>query len=82
LLAYAESKGILAFMFPAYVGYNGDQGYMQELVANGSTKMQSYGTWIATRYKNQKNLVWMMAATWAPHRTLSMRRRPAWRPVC
>ncbi len=61
LLNYAESKGILVFMFPAYVGYNGgDQGYMQELVANGPTKMQSYGTWIATRYKNQKNLVWMM----------------------
>jgi hypothetical protein len=33
---------------------------MQEMVANGTTKMQSYGAWIATRYKNQKNLVWMM----------------------
>jgi len=61
LLAYAESKGLLVFMFPAYVGFNGgNQGYMQELVANGPTKVQSYGAWIATRYKNQKNLVWMM----------------------
>ena len=32
---------------------------MQEMVANGSSKMQAYGAWIATRYKNQKNLVWM-----------------------
>jgi len=32
---------------------------MQELVANGPTKMQSYGVWIASRYANQKNLVWM-----------------------
>jgi hypothetical protein len=60
-LSYCESKGILVFMFPAYVGYQGGgQGWMKEIVANGTTKMQSYGTWIATRYKNQKNLVWMM----------------------
>ena len=60
-LSYCESKGILVFLFPAYVGYQGgDQGWMQEMVANGATKMQSSGAWIATRYKNQKNLVWMM----------------------
>ena len=70
VLAYAESKGILVFMFPSYVGFNGgDQGYMQEMVANGSTKMQTYGAWIAMRYKNQKNLVWMMGGDMgtAPH---------------
>ena len=61
LLAYCESKGILVFMFPAYVGYaGGDQGWMQEMVANGTNRMQIYGAWIATRYKDQKNLVWMM----------------------
>jgi hypothetical protein len=60
-LSYCESKGILVFIFPAYVGYlGGNQGWMQEIAANGPTKMQSYGAWIATRYKNQKNLVWMM----------------------
>jgi Protein of unknown function (DUF4038)/Putative collagen-binding domain of a collagenase len=60
-LAYCESRGLLVFMFPAYVGWQGgDQGWMKEMVANGSSKMQSYGSWIATRYKNQKNLVWMM----------------------
>jgi hypothetical protein len=52
------------FLFPAYVGYlggtQGGQGWMQEMVANGPTKMQAFGAWIATRYKNQKNLVWMM----------------------
>jgi hypothetical protein len=61
LLGYCESKGVLALMFPAYAGYpNTDQGWMNEMLANGSTRMQSYGTWIANRYKNQKNLVWMM----------------------
>jgi hypothetical protein len=59
-LAYCESKGLLVFMFPAYVGYvSGEQGWMQEMVANGQSRIQTYGAWIATRYKNQKNLVWM-----------------------
>jgi hypothetical protein len=48
-------------MFPAYVGYaNSNQGWMPELVANGATKSQAYGKWIANRYKNQKNIVWML----------------------
>ena len=38
-LAYCESKGLLVFMFPAYVGFQGgSQGWMQEIVANGPTK--------------------------------------------
>ena len=60
-LAYCESKGILVFMFPAYVGFQGsEQGWMQEMVANGPAKMRAYGAWIAARYKSQRNLVWMM----------------------
>jgi Protein of unknown function (DUF4038)/Putative collagen-binding domain of a collagenase len=61
LLAYAESHGLLAFMFPAYVGYaGGEQGWMQELLANGPTRIQTYGAWIAARYAGRKNIVWMM----------------------
>lgn len=70
LLAYCESKGVLVFMFPAYAGFQGgEQGWMQEMVANGSTRMQFYGTWIATRYKSQKNIVWMMGGDFGtpPH---------------
>lgn len=58
---YCESKGILIFFFPAYVGYHdGDQGWMEELAANGPEKVKAYGRWIANRYKNSKNLVWML----------------------
>jgi hypothetical protein len=60
-VGYCESKGILVLMFPAYVGYaGGEQGWMKEMVANGPSRMQMYGAWLATRYKNQKNIVWMM----------------------
>ncbi|MEK6781220.1 MAG: DUF4038 domain-containing protein [Bacteroidota bacterium] len=60
-LSYCESKGILVFFFPAYVGYVGsNQGWLEELIANGPAKSEAYGAWIANRYKNQKNLVWML----------------------
>ncbi len=61
LLAYAESKGVLCFMFPSYTGYRGgNEGWMVEMVVNGPSKMQDYGRFIANRYKNQKNIVWML----------------------
>jgi hypothetical protein len=59
-LEYCESKGIAVFMFPGYVGYDGqEQGWMKELMANGS-RTGEYGAWVASRYKNRKNLVWML----------------------
>lgn len=60
-LAYCETKGILVFMFPGYVGYNGEeQGWMKELVANGIKRTELYGKWIAERYRDRKNIVWML----------------------
>jgi len=60
-LTYCETKEVLVFMFPAYVGYDGqEQGWMKELVANGKEKSMAYGAWIANRYKQQKNIVWML----------------------
>ena len=63
LLAYCESKGILVCMFPGYVGHSTEtteEGWMKELVANGPLKTEQYGAWIATRYKERKNIVWML----------------------
>lgn len=60
-LTYCEAKGILVFLFPGYDGYDGgDQGWMQELVANGTQRTETYGAWIANRYKCRKNIVWML----------------------
>jgi hypothetical protein len=60
-LSYCASRGILVFLFPAYVGYSGtNQGWMEELTVNGPEKVEVYGAWIANRYKNQKNIVWML----------------------
>jgi len=60
-LKECESIGVLVFLFPAYVGYsNTDQGWMREMTANGPLKMEAYGRWIATRFRNRKNIVWML----------------------
>lgn len=60
-LAFCASKGVAVFFFPAYLGYPGsDQGWMQELVANGDERSRAYGEWVARRYKDQKNIVWML----------------------
>lgn len=60
-LVYCESKGVLVFMFPGYLGYDGqEQGWMKELVANGEKRTEAYGAWVAERYKNRKNIVWML----------------------
>ncbi len=58
--AACEARGLLVLFFPAYVGYNAAEGVMAEMVANGETNMQAYGVYMATRYKDQKNLVWMI----------------------
>lgn len=62
LLARCESHGFLAFVFPAYVGYKGntDQGWMKEMEVNGTGRMRAYGEFIARRYQNQRNIVWML----------------------
>jgi hypothetical protein len=62
LLKRCESHGLLALVFPAYVGYNGDtdQGWMKEMVANGPDRMRAYGAFVARRYRDQPNVVWML----------------------
>lgn len=56
-----RTRGILVLWFPSYTGYPGTtEGWEAEMVANGATKMQTYGSTLATRYKNQPNLVWML----------------------
>jgi hypothetical protein len=61
LIDYCASRGIALHLFPAYVGFDAtDQGWMTEMVANGTTKMQTYGAFIANRYRNRGNIVWMM----------------------
>jgi len=56
----AAQNGMLVLLTPAYVGYGGGQeGWYQEMVANGTTKLFAYGQYLGNRYKNFHNIVWV-----------------------
>jgi hypothetical protein len=62
-LAACLTRGLLVFWQPAYVGFHNTDWWMgldNILVANGAAKLEAYGAWVAGRYQNQKNLVWML----------------------
>jgi hypothetical protein len=61
LLDDSARRGIAVLLFPAYVGYaHTHEGWMDEMVANGPERMHAFGAWIATRYRDRKNIIWMI----------------------
>jgi hypothetical protein len=67
ILREAHRYGITVLAFPAYVGYDhGDEGWAAEIAANGDARMTTYGEWLANRYGEYPNIVWMMGGDWGP----------------
>ena len=62
LLNQAKSRGMLVILVPSYLGANcGSEGWCANMQAQTDAAMTAYGTWIATRYANQGNLLWLDA---------------------
>lgn len=60
LLAQARDRDMLVLLAPAYVGYQcGAEGWCAEMLAQSVAVMQQYGRFLATRYRNQSNLLWV-----------------------
>jgi len=60
VLNQAKLRGIVVFLFPAYIGYQcGSQGWCVEMQAQTNAAMTNYGQWLGTRYANQGNIVWV-----------------------
>lgn len=58
---YCAANGVMVLGFPSYVGFTTTQeGWRDEMAANGATKMQTYGAFIANRYKSKGNIIWML----------------------
>jgi hypothetical protein len=56
-----ESRGLIVMLFPSYVGFPGtDQGWMPEMEANGATKIETFGAYVATLLAGNGNVVWML----------------------
>lgn len=57
----AQEKGIVVFLAPIYLGYVGtDEGWIEELVRNGSEKALDWGRFVARRYRSFDNIVWII----------------------
>jgi hypothetical protein len=63
----AAQKGIVVLLTPAYMGYGGgSEGWYQEMVANGTTKLSNYGTYVANRFRAYDNIVWVQGGDYNP----------------
>lgn len=63
----AYSHGIAVLGSPAYVGYLlGEAGWADHMIDNGTERLRRYGEWIARRYKDYPNLVWVMGGDSRP----------------
>ncbi len=63
----AASKGVMIMLAPAYLGFRGeDEGWFQEMTANGPAKMRDYGRYIGNRYKNFPNILWVEGGDFNP----------------
>jgi Protein of unknown function (DUF4038)/Putative collagen-binding domain of a collagenase len=63
----ASERDFLVMIFPAYLGYRGgDQGWYQDMVANGPARLATYGEYLATRFRHHDNLVWVQGGDYVP----------------
>ena len=74
VIGKAREKGMEVFLFPAYLGYDDGgshvEGWYTEINANGTAKMYQYGRYLGQRYKDYKNIVWVMGGDCAPGTTI------------
>jgi len=70
VLGKAREKGIQVFLYPAWLGYDTGtghpEGWYTQVNANGPAKMYGYGKYIGQRYKDFKNIVWVMGGDCSP----------------
>jgi len=64
----AGEKGILVILAPCYLGAEADEGWYEEVLANGVEKSAGYARYVASRYKNFDNVVWLLAGDRKPDR--------------
>jgi len=61
---YCASKGIAAFLNPAYLGYddggNRPEGWWSDVSNASLTTMSDYGKFLGNRYKNTNNIIWVI----------------------
>jgi hypothetical protein len=60
IVEQAAIRDMLCMIFPAYEGYDqGNQGWYREMAAQGASRLQRYGAWLAERYLAYDNILWV-----------------------
>jgi len=63
----ANQRGIVVWLFPAYLGYGGgDQGFFPEMMASGRESLRGYGRFVGKRLRDLPNIVWVMGGDFTP----------------
>jgi len=63
----AKDRGIVVWLFPAYLGYGGgNEGWFQDMKATGKGNLHRYGRFVGKRFKDLPNLVWVMGGDFTP----------------
>jgi hypothetical protein len=72
VLRRAAEKGLFVALTPSYTGYGGgSEGWYQEMVANGPSKLRQYGRFLGKRYRDFTNILWVQGGDYnPPDRTL------------
>jgi hypothetical protein len=67
----AGEKGVLVILAPCYLGAAGtDEGWYEEVLANGVEKTAAYVRTVVQRYARYDNVVWMLVGDRNPGRAL------------
>ena len=70
LFQQCANRGIYVLAFPCYIGFDDagtqDEGWASVVLANGTTRMTTYGQFLGDRYKNQGNIIWVMGGDSSP----------------
>jgi hypothetical protein len=63
----ANDRGIVVWLFPAYLGYGGgEQGFFRAMKASGRESLREYGRFVARRFADLPNIVWVMGGDFTP----------------
>ena len=66
----AGEHGIVVWLAPAYLGYNGgDEGFFREIKAGGRDKLRAYGRYVGKRFRDLPNIVWMLGGDYTPEKS-------------
>lgn len=63
----AAARDLLVLLTPSYLGYDGgNEGWYQEMIANGPDKLRGYGRYVGRRFGDRRNVLWIQGGDFNP----------------